>query len=63
MTTPVKPSTEIDQYQEQLINAIHEVLIEKQQQIITQNLTRSEFTEFLKRTLTCSQAITPKLLD
>jgi hypothetical protein len=50
LSTKLKPSTEIDQYAEQLIGDIHEELSALHQQIMRENLSRRDFVDALKRT-------------
>lgn len=62
MTNIITPSTELDQYQEQLISNINAELLMKQQQILSQNLSRMEFTTLLKTTMDTVRDFTPKML-
>jgi len=57
---PIKPTSEIDQYQAQLINDINEGLLKVQQDILSQDLSRREFTAMLKASKDAVLTFTPK---
>lgn len=59
MTTEIIPFTEIDLYQTQLISSINAELSMKQQQILSKNLSRRDFTAYLKTTLATIREFEP----